>query len=144
MLKGGIREWRERGFATAKADTSAEATGPALYKQHCITCHGGEGQGVPPHFPPLAKDPMMTSADPWPAIYVTLEGLIGRPLAGKTYTGAMGPFKNILTDAEIAALLTHARGKFGGVKVPVTAADVRRVRRDISRDKFKPTKPGAT
>lgn len=132
MLKGGIREWKERGFALAKADPTQEASGPSLYKQHCTTCHGAKGEGMPPHFPPLAHDPMMTTQDPWPAIYVTLEGFMGRPLAGKTYTGAMGPFKNILTDEEIAALLTYSRREFGGVTQPVTLADVRRVRREIA------------
>ena len=138
MLKGGIREWKEKGFAVAKADAKAEAAGPALYKQHCITCHGAEGQGMPPHFPPLAKDPMLTTADPWPATYVVLEGLAGRPLAGRKYEGAMGPFKRILTDEEVASLLTYARVRFGGQARPVTAAEVARVRREIAADRWQP------
>lgn len=132
MLKGGIREWKEKGYAVVVSDPHAEAAGPRLYKQHCATCHGDAGQGMGDHFPPLAGDPMMTAADPWPAIWVTLEGLGGRPLAGRTYQGTMGPFSKILTDEEIAVLLTHARKEFGGRWQPLTPEQVWKVRRDVA------------
>lgn len=140
MLKGGIREWKEKGYEVAQADPRLEAAGPRLYKQHCAACHGVAGEGLGDHFPPLKNDPMMTSAYAWPAIWVTLQGLGGRPLAGKQYQGAMGGFKNILTDQEIAELLTYARREFGGVAVPVYPADVRRVREQIDADRAKPRK----
>ncbi len=138
MLKGGIREWKEKGFAVVVSDADGEAKGPRLYKQHCAACHGDAGQGMANHFPPLENDPMMKSKDAWPAIWVTLEGLGGRPLAGRTYMGSMGPFKKILTDDEIAALLTYARREFGGVKTPVLPSHVLDVRRDIAGAQWKP------
>lgn len=134
-----MREWKEKGFpVVAAAEPSGIATGANLYKQHCATCHGDAGEGHPPHFPPLADDPMMASEDAWPAIWVTLEGLAGRPLQGKVYQGAMAPFKKTLRDEEIAALLTYARTKFGHQPRPVTAAQVLRVRRQISEDRWRP------
>lgn len=140
MLKGGIREWKEKGFPVVAAPEapSKAANGPNLYKQHCATCHGDAGEGHPPHFPPLADDPMMKNHSAWPAIYVTLEGLAGRPLQGKVYQGAMAPFKKTLTDEEIAALLTYARLKYGHQARPVLAKDVLRVRREVSQDRWRP------
>ena len=132
MLKGGIREWREKGFPTEKAGSAAgDARGAQLYRQHCATCHGAAGDGVPGHFPPLAGDPLVAAGDPWGATYVTLYGLKGRRVAGRTWQAAMGGFSRFLSDDEAAALLTYVRTRFGGGARAVSAADVRRVRAEV-------------
>ena len=137
MLKGGIREWREKGYPITKKPEhgSREPDGKRLYAQHCASCHGAKGQGLPGHFPPLAHDPMMRSNDAWPAAWVTLYGLAGRPLAGRRYPGTMGGFDKTLSDDEVAALLTFARREFGGSQVPVFPQLVARVRREVAAAK---------
>ncbi|MEB3329240.1 MAG: cytochrome c [Candidatus Sericytochromatia bacterium] len=132
MLKGGIREWREKGYATEKVRPAAgSARGAQLYRQHCATCHGRAGEGVAGHFPPLSGDPLLAAPEPWGAIYVTLYGLKGRRVAGRDWQAAMGGFARFLSDEEAAALLSHARQAFGGNARAVTAADVRRVRAEV-------------
>jgi mono/diheme cytochrome c family protein len=132
VLKGGIREWREKGYATEKARAEVgSARGAQLYRQHCATCHGQAGEGVSGHFPPLKRDPLLAAADPWGAIYVTLYGLQGRRVAGRSWQAAMGGFSRFLSDEEAAELLSHARRAFGGNADPVTAANVKRVRAEV-------------
>lgn len=139
MLQGGIREWREKGYPTVKAAAAAGADrGPRLYAQHCATCHGQAGQGVPGHFPGLTGDPLLAASDPWGAIYVTLYGLKGRRVAGKTWPAAMGGFDRFLSDEEAAELMTYVRTRFGNYGVPVTPADVARVRRQVEAARVAP------
>lgn len=135
VLKGGIREWREQNFPITKpAKEPDKANGGArLYAQHCASCHGVAGYGMADHFPPLQGDPIIGADDPWGAIWVTLYGLKGRPLDGVAYPGTMAGFSKILTDDELASLLTYARAGFGNQKQPVTTSDIRRVKREARR-----------
>jgi mono/diheme cytochrome c family protein len=135
VLKGGIREWREKGYPITKpaAKTATGNRGARLYAQHCAGCHGVAGYGMAEHFPPLVGDPILGAKDPWGAIWVSLYGLKGRPLDGVTYPGTMAGFSKILTDDELAELLTYAREAFARQKQGVTPADVRKVKRDAGR-----------
>jgi len=134
VLKGGIREWREKGYELTRGQEALAKEmaldGPRLYTQHCAGCHGGRGEGMGVHYPPLDKNAMMRARDPWAATYVVLKGFGNRPLNGKHYTGTMGGFDRILTDAEIASLLTYARDDFGGVLTPVMPEQVAKVRKE--------------
>jgi mono/diheme cytochrome c family protein len=135
VLKGGIREWREKNYPITKPSAGPDhgSRGARLYAQHCAGCHGVAGYGMAEHFPPLVGDPMIGADDPWGAIWVTMYGLKGRPLDGVSYPGTMAGFAKILTDDEAAELLTYAREAFGQQKKPLTAADIRRVKRDAGR-----------
>ncbi|MEB3196435.1 MAG: cytochrome c [Candidatus Sericytochromatia bacterium] len=135
MLKGGLREWREKGYPLEKGqaltDLPYAADGRRLYAQHCSTCHGESGKGVPGHFPPLRDDPLLAAPDPWGAIYVTLYGLSGRPVAGRQWEARMGGFARYLSDTEAAALVSYARAQFVLGAGPVAPSDVAKVRRQV-------------
>ncbi len=111
---------------------STEVTGEGTYKKICTACHQASGRGVPNAFPPLAGSPWLVEDRETP-IRVVLLGLAG-PIAveGVTYTSAMPPFKDQLSDLAISLVLTHARSSFGNQAPPITEADVAKVRASLA------------
>jgi mono/diheme cytochrome c family protein len=110
--------------------------GSEIYSRegHCITCHQGNGKGLPGSgFPPLA-------ATKWAVgnsdrlIKLTLKGLMGPiEVLGQKYPGQvpMTPFEHMLNDEEIASVLTYVRNSFGNKASPVEIDDVSRVRKEV-------------
>ncbi len=98
------------GTAPSAPSGSAPALdGAATFAANCASCHGASGEGVSGVFPPLSGSAVVNGADDVP-IEIVLHGLQG-PLtvAGARYDGFMPAFGGTLTDAEIAAVLTHLR-----------------------------------
>ena len=84
------------------------AAGDQIYASLCVACHQTSGQGLPGVFPPLAESEWVKAAPEVP-IKILLLGLGGSvTVKGQTYNGQMPSFKQ-LSDAEIAAILTHVR-----------------------------------
>lgn len=78
--------------------------------------------------PPLAGSPWVTG-DENRIIKVVLHGLRGRlEVDGKTYDQEMPGFGPILSDADVASLLSFVRMRFGAPSPAVTPASVSRVR----------------
>lgn len=62
-------------------------------------------------------------------IKIVLHGLHGTiEVAGKTYNQEMPGFGPILTDADIASLLSHIRRRYGGVSTAVSPSSVALIR----------------
>jgi len=61
-------------------------------------------------------------------IKIVLHGLRGTLVRDKTYNQEMPGFGQVLTDAEIASLLSFVRRRFGGPSTAVLPAAVTRVR----------------
>ncbi len=70
---------------------------------NCLACHGDQGQGVPPTFPPLTGSPVTTGP---------IEAHIEIVMEGKPGT-TMVPFKLQLSDADIASVITYERNALG-------------------------------
>jgi glucose/arabinose dehydrogenase len=102
------------------------ARGKLLYLQHCVICHQGSGQGAPGTFPPLAKSDYLM-AKPENGIRAVVEGLSGRIVVnGAEYNNTMPPI--LLTDEQVAAVLTFLRNTWGNAGDAIAAAQVREVR----------------
>lgn len=99
--------------------------GKALYGQHCASCHGAEGQGIPGAIPPLAGNPRVQ--DEAHVVKVVREGLSG-PLevGGVTYNGVMPPMPQV-SEAEARAIARYLKG-LGGA--PAQAAPAPQVQGD--------------
>ena len=101
------------GSATAR--TPSPVTGEEIYHQVCQACHmadakGGTGAAT---IPALAKNPKL--AEPGYPIGMIVEG-----------RGAMPPLTDLLSPAQIAAVVSYVRTHFGNsYKKPVTEADVK-------------------
>jgi cytochrome c oxidase cbb3-type subunit 2 len=105
------------------------ADGAQLYTTRCASCHQSTGGGVPGAFPPLAGDPVVNG--PAPAhLAVVINGLHGRAISGVSYSSIMPPWGALMSDAEIAAVVTHERASWGNHASAVTAADVAAARRE--------------
>jgi mono/diheme cytochrome c family protein len=105
----------------------APVDGAESYARNCAACHQDDGQGVDGAFPPLVGETWVTG-DPERPVGVVLNGLYGPiDVEGVAYDGAMAPFDH-LSDAEIAAVVSHIRSSFGNDAEPVSAAFVAEVR----------------
>jgi mono/diheme cytochrome c family protein/glucose/arabinose dehydrogenase len=106
--------------------------GAEVYRRegHCSTCHQPDGLGLPAaQFPPLAKSEWVTGS-PERLIRLTLHGLMGPiEVAGVKYPGQvpMTGFK-MLSDREIAAVLTYVRNSHGNQATSITPEQVAKER----------------
>jgi len=111
--------------------------GKEIYSRdgYCSTCHRPDGKGLPASgFPPLSGTEWVTGS-PERLIKVTLDGLIGpMTVNGIQYTGQvpMTPFRNLLTDDEIASVLTYVRNAFGNRASAITPQQVEAIRESTS------------
>jgi len=99
--------------------------GKRVFAQTCFACHQTEGQGLPGVFPPLAKSDFLM-ADKERAIRGVLKGLSGELVVnGQKYNGVMPPV--MLTDEQVAQVLTYVRNSWGNNGDIVTIDEVRKV-----------------
>jgi mono/diheme cytochrome c family protein len=98
--------------------------GAQLFGAKCVACHQAAGTGVPGVFPPLAGSEWV-QGDPKILVKLVLLGVSGEiEVKGAKYNGLMPPFKDTLSDAEIAAVLSYVRSQWGNSAPPVDAAAV--------------------
>jgi cytochrome c oxidase subunit 2 len=94
--------------------------GKSVYNRVCATCHQPDGQGLTPAFPALAQSDIATGP---------IEQHIDVVMNGRTGT-AMSAWREVLSEADIAATLTYTRNAFGNktgdVVQPVTIANAKR------------------
>jgi mono/diheme cytochrome c family protein len=90
--------------------------GADVFLGHCAVCHGAKAEGIPGSFPPLGAQIKAFAAMPAGRDYLVMAvstGLIGSvAVAGGSYTGAMPP-QNMLSDAELAAVLNYLASGLG-------------------------------
>ncbi len=101
--------------------------GKIVYNKTCVACHQMNGAGIPGAFPPLAKSDYL-NADVNRAIKQTLNGSLG-PITvnGKKYVTPMP--KQVLSDQQIADVLTYIYANWGNNKSIVTPEMVKAIRK---------------
>ncbi|MEI2414581.1 cytochrome c [Orrella sp. JC864] len=104
--------------------------GARLYTQYCAQCHQDDGRGVAQAWPPLAGNLTVTAAEPVNAIRLVLSGGFAPSTALQPQPHGMPPFAHVLTDADIAAVVTYIRNSWGNQAGAVTLPQVRRVRNE--------------
>jgi mono/diheme cytochrome c family protein len=106
--------------------------GRATYLQACATCHQVDGNGLSGAFPPLAGSEWLEPDDTVP-IRIVLNGLKGSiRVAGKKYDGLMLAHRDLLSDQQIADVLTYVRADWGNQGAPISAATVAQVRAETA------------
>lgn len=139
---------------SVRADTATAAATPvadkggATYAQICQSCHQATGMGVEGTFPPL-KGSNWLLGDPGVPVSIVLAGLQGEiTVGGKPFNGVMQAW-SMLSDDDIAGVLTYARSQWGNAAAAVTPAQVKAIREKIathsawSADELKKAYPGA-
>jgi cytochrome c oxidase subunit II len=74
--------------------------GEKVYAANCVACHQANGKGVPGTFPALDASPMVTGPK---------AAQINIVMNGK---GGMPPWKSVLSDTDIAAVITYTRNNW--------------------------------
>jgi mono/diheme cytochrome c family protein len=106
------------------AGTAPAVDGAAIFSTRCAACHQATGAGLPGVFPPLAGSNWVNGRDTT-VIQIVLHGIQGSlTVNGVKYNGAMPTFGAQLSDAEIAAVLTHVRSHWGNTVGAVGAQEV--------------------
>lgn len=116
---------RDRGETRDAIDN---ARGELIYEKHCADCHGSNGEGAFPAYPSLARNPSVTEPLAANAIKAVLHGGYPPVTAGNPRPYGMPPFFGTLSDADVAAVLTHVRASWGNTGLPVSTIDVERYR----------------
>lgn len=119
---------REGRPSAPEAPAVATTAGLALYERHCAACHGERGEGVRGIYPPLAGNRGLLMDPPSNAVLIVLGGGFAPATAGNPRPFGMPPFAPLLSDTEIATLLTTLRASFGNAGSAVSAREVGRYR----------------
>ncbi|MBK6613501.1 cytochrome c [Ottowia sp.] len=102
--------------------------GEKLYEQHCASCHGTQGEGVAGAYPPLAGNRAITLRPIDNLLQAVLFGGFNAATAGHPRPYGMPPFTLTLGDADIAALLSYIRTRWGNQAPEVSPLDVHTLR----------------
>ncbi len=114
-------------------DRALFTKGKSIYEKegYCITCHQMDGKGLPASgFPPLAGT-RWAQGNEERLIKLTLNGMMGPiNVLEKQYPGQvpMTPFRGLLDNEEVAAVLTYVRNSFGNVGSVIDKEKVKLVR----------------
>ena len=112
----------KKDVATNKTLAQKIEAGKQLYMNTCFACHQANGEGIPNAFPPLAKSDYL-NADVNRAIDIVLHGKSGEiTVNGVTYNSVMT--KQLLSDSEVADVLTYVYNSWGNNKTNVATSTV--------------------
>lgn len=110
-----------------QAPVEEVVSGSSIYGSRCANCHQNNGEGVTNAFPPLNR--VRWVEDKGQIIRILLQGLQGPiEVRGSTYNGNMPAWGSVLSDKEIAAVITHVRQSWENDFTEVTADEVAAVR----------------
>jgi mono/diheme cytochrome c family protein len=126
----------QRSAPAAAAVPLAPSTlqrGARVYEQHCAQCHGDQGQGdqgqgEPGAFAALAGNRAVLQADTSNLLRVVLQGGYLPATAGNPRPHGMPPFRQVLGDEEVAAVLSFVRNAWGNQAPAVDTIDAYRAR----------------
>ena len=105
--------------------------GRNLYVKQCAMCHGEEGKGQPPMYPPLAANQSIVMASPVNSIRMVLNGGYPPGTAKNPKPHGMPPFAHVLNDEQVAAVVTYVRIAWGNVGTPVTPTQANDMRKAL-------------
>ena len=118
------------GHTEAAPDHVQRERGLAIYVEHCEDCHMASGRGNYFKAPPLAGSAVVQAPSPFSLINIVLYGATvpDEILAPYRLWEDMVPYRDKLSDAEIAALGSYLRSAWGNRGGRVAAEDVARQR----------------
>jgi mono/diheme cytochrome c family protein len=113
--------------------TAAESSlllrlGQTIYADKCASCHGTQGEGKPPHYPPLAANQSIEMASAVNPIRMVLNGGYPPGTAANPMPHGMPPFAQSLSDDEVAAVVTYIRVSWGNRGAAVSAKEANELR----------------
>ncbi|HLX25774.1 MAG TPA: cytochrome c [Candidatus Cybelea sp.] len=126
--KGAQSSAAASASAAAANNPASASDGGAVYIANCSSCHQTNGQGTPGAFPPLAGNPVVTG-NPIATILIVKNGLDGRVVVhGHAYSGIMPRWKGVLSDEQIASVITYIRSSWKNNASGVSVSQVQAVK----------------
>jgi mono/diheme cytochrome c family protein len=102
--------------------------GKTVYDAQCASCHGAQGKGMPPNFPPLAANQSIQMEVAVNPIRMVLNGGYPPGTVGNPRPYGMPPFAQTLSDDEIAAVVTYIRAAWGNSGSAISARQANELR----------------
>jgi mono/diheme cytochrome c family protein len=102
--------------------------GRTLYSAQCAMCHGPDGKGAPPAYPPLANNQSIEMESPVNSIRMVLNGGYAPGTKKNPRPHGMPPFAHLLSDEEVAAVTTYIRVSWNNRGLPVTPKQANEIR----------------
>jgi mono/diheme cytochrome c family protein len=103
--------------------------GLKVYGVQCAVCHGADGKGQTPAYPPLAGNPSITMSTPVNSIRMVLNGGYAPGTRKNPRPHGMPPFSQLLDDEQVAAVVTYIRVAWQNNGTPVSPAQVNDLRK---------------
>ena len=123
---------RQTPQASAPAAAAPKARlarhGATLYGEHCASCHGQQGEGVPGLYPALAGNRAVQLPTAVNLVQSVLYGGYAPATQEHPRPFGMPPYVLQFSDEDIAAVLTHLRTQWGHTAGEVTPLQVHRIR----------------
>jgi len=105
--------------------------GKAIFADSCGACYQADGKGLDRMFPPLVHNANVQSADPTSVIRILVEGARTVPTEARPTPSSMPAFGWKLNNDELAAVATFVRNAWGNAASPVSAEQVRSLRKQL-------------
>jgi mono/diheme cytochrome c family protein len=103
--------------------------GAKIYADECAGCHAPNGQGVAGLFPALDGSPLVRQGDATSLLRVVLRGARSVGTRQAPTAAAMPQFEWLLTNNDVADLLTYVRNSWGNAAPAVKPDDVGKARK---------------
>jgi mono/diheme cytochrome c family protein len=113
---------------TESQSKAAYQAGAKIYTDHCQSCHLANGAGMPPAYPPLANNQAINMEFAVNPIRMVLFGGFPPATAGNPRPYGMPPFAYLLSNEQVAAVVTYMRQSWGNRAGAVSPADVAKYR----------------
>jgi mono/diheme cytochrome c family protein len=129
-LKSNLKTNSGTGTPSNAPWATSSPTAQQIYKTHCATCHGdnGEGKAHTYPYPALAHNPAVVLAQPDNLIQMVLYGGYGPSTAERPRPYGMPPYLFTLNNQQIADVLNHIRSQWGNQAPAVSPMQVDRAR----------------
>ena len=104
------------------------STGRSVYENRCVSCPRSDGKGMPPAYPPLAGNPSIEMESSVNPLRMVLNGGYPPQTSEKPRPYGMPPFAQVLSDEEVAAVVTYIRLSWGNHGSVVTRREANAMR----------------
>jgi mono/diheme cytochrome c family protein len=128
-LAEGSPPGAESSGVSSSENSLLMSLGLTVYQARCASCHGSDGRGMPPDYPPLAGNPSIQMGSAVNPIRMVLNGGFPPGTAGNPEPYGMPPFAQRLSDDEVAAVVTYIRAAWGNRGATVSAGQANELRK---------------
>jgi glucose/arabinose dehydrogenase/cytochrome c553 len=103
------------------------------YNTYCAKCHERNGEGNS-RFPPLKGSEWLAGSSIKQPLYIVLNGMeVEMEVRGRKFINRMPSFANVLSDEQIADILTYIKTEFNDAKTGVSVQEVGKIRKELHK-----------